>query len=211
MTGKDLAILSKLRQGFKAKRQKEKAGWLEDMRQALNPEEKKVFSLMESFYKRYKEQYKETPQGLSWFDLRVGDIRRTRIWKQLLTIHRILTRLEIDQEDYLGFLFNNREIYHPKIYYLNSIAYTGPYLYYRKKDGTLFGDELYNYWEKIVADCIAGNHLKTKAELFQKWPRFVVDILPKSYLKKDKTFYTLFQTGAVAKKLPGIPANFLEI
>ena len=53
MTGKDLAILSKLRQGFKVKQQKEKASWLEAMRQALNPEEKKVFSLMESFYNRY--------------------------------------------------------------------------------------------------------------------------------------------------------------
>ena len=97
MTGKDLAILSKLRQGFKVKQQKEKASWLEAMRQALNPEEKKVFSLMESFYNRYKKGYNETPLGLAWFDEHRFDIRRSRIWKQMTTINQKLVQVITDQ------------------------------------------------------------------------------------------------------------------
>ena len=208
MTGKDLAILSKMRQGFKAKQQKEKDARLTAMQQVLSEEEKKVFSLMELFYNRYKEKYKEPPKELVWFGELKLDFRRFRLWKQMKTVHKILVRLGIDQEKYLGFLFNN--IWHPKIFALATPFYTGPYLSYCVMDGTLPPDESKKYWDKFVQKGLETFHFKTREELYKHKPDFTV-FLPESYLAKDAVYQALFRQGVFAKLPPKSASNFMEI
>jgi hypothetical protein len=207
MTGKDLAILSKLKQGFGVRQQKERNSRLKAMQQTLSEEDKKIFSLLESFYNRYKEKYKVSPKELAWFDECKFDFRRFRIWKQMKTIHKILVRLDIDQEKYLGFLFRNT--WYPKIYALATPFYTGPYLSYCMKDGTLLPDESKKYWDKFVQKGLNTFHFKTREDLYKNKPDFTV-WLPEAYLAKDEVYQTLFRQG-IFSKLPPKSTHSLEV